>query len=115
MVQGSTNTFLHSDVGCLLTTLLAVLFNSRTNKVVLPKYLMILQKYVKKWQLTFSVTKCAVRSIKKKKSEIDYFLANQRLKTVDTHPYLGNELQSNINGKQIVIRLQAKRTAVCLC
>ena len=60
---------------------------------VLQKDLMTLQKYANGWQLSFNVTKCAVLTIGEKKSEIDYFLCEQRLKNVDTHPYLGLELQ----------------------
>ena len=56
---------------------------------------MTLQNYAN-WQLNFNVTKCAVLSIEKKKSEINYFLCNQIIMNVDTHPYLGIELKSNI-------------------
>ena len=73
-----------------------LLFNSRENKAELQQDLNVLQEYASKWQLTFNVAKCAVLSIGETKAEADYFLCNQRLSNVESHPYLGIELQSNL-------------------
>ena len=100
------------DSECRLFADDTLLFNSRTNMAVLQKDLMTLQKYANDWQLSFNVTKCAVLSIGEKKSEIDYFLCEQRLKNVDTHPYLGLELQSNIKWEAHYDKIISKATRI---
>lgn len=74
----------------------SLLFNSRANKAILQQDLEILEKFAADWQLRFNVAKCAVITIGECNSVIDYFLCDSRLTNVNTHPYLGIELQHNL-------------------
>ena len=58
--------------------------------------------------IDFYVTKCTVLSFGEKTSEINYFVCNQRLKNVDTHSYLGVELQSNIKWEAKYYKITSK-------
>ena len=84
------------DSECRLLADDTLSFHFLTNKAVLQKDLITLQKYANNWQPNFKETKCAVLSIGEQKLYINYSLCNQRLKNLDTHPYLTMELQSNL-------------------
>ena len=93
-----------------------LLFNSRDNKAVLQQDLNVLQRYANDWQLTFNVSKCAVLSVGESKSRISYFLCDQRLNNVDSHPYLGIELQNNLKWEKHYVKIigKANRTLYML-
>ena len=68
------------DSECRLLADDTLSFHFLTNKAVLQKDLITLQKYANDSQPTFNETKCAVLSTGKQKLDINYFLRNQRLK-----------------------------------
>ena len=62
----------------------------------LAKDLQTLEAWSRTWQLSFNTAKCAVLSIGEKDSKQVYFLNGSRLKNVNSHPYLGVELNYNL-------------------
>ena len=77
----------------------SLLFNYRSNKFILQQDLNVLQLYAAEWQLIFNIPKCAVISIGESNSNVDYVLCNTRLSNVNSHSYLGIELQWNLKWK----------------
>ena len=91
-----------------------LLFNFQTDRAVLQKDSITLQKYANDWQLTFNVSKTCFL-FNRRKSEINYLLCNQCLNNVDTHRYLYIELQSNLKWLNITIRSQARQAKFYSC
>lgn len=76
----------------------AMIYNSRDNQVCLQSDLDILNDWADTWQLSFSVSKCFLMTISRKKNidTITYTLAGSNLELVEEHPYLGIILQSDL-------------------
>jgi len=74
----------------------ALLYNTRKRNNVLQEDLNKLYIWSQKWQMTFNPSKCSVLSIGDKNSTQEFYLDATKIKNVNSHPYLGVELSSNL-------------------
>ena len=90
----------------------ALLFNTRDKCDTLAKDLKTLEAWSRTWQLSFNTAKCAVLSIGEKDSKQVYFLNGSRLKNVNSHPYLGVELNYNLKFSRHIDNITSKASRV---
>ena len=90
----------------------ALVYNTRNNSDDLKSDLKALENWSHTWQLTFNPSKCSVLSIGKKHSHQNYFLNNTKLKTVNSHPYLGVELSSDLKWDRHIDKILAKANKI---
>lgn len=88
----------------------ALLYNTRDKAHILQEDLNTLEVWSRAWQLSFNIAKCSVLSIKDSKLEQIYYLNNQRLKNVNSHPYLGIELSYDLKWTVHLNKIIAKST-----
>ena len=69
-----------------------------------------LQLWADNWQMTFNTKKCRQLSVRKREHNVvtAYTLYWQTLESVDYHPYLGVELQSDLKWDQHIHQVTAK-------
>ena len=65
--------------------------------MLLKEYVSVLEQWSKKWQITFNVSKCAFLKIgKHMPGQPGVSLCGVELNQVNSHQYLGIQLQSNL-------------------
>ena len=64
------------------------------------------------WQLSFNTARCAGLSIGEKDSEQFYFLNGRQLKNVNSHPYLGVELNYDLKFSRHIDKITSKASRV---
>ena len=86
----------------------ALLYNTRSNSQVLQEDLNQLETWSRDWQLFFNIDKCSVLSVKDPKLDQKYYLNNQRLRNVNSHPYLGVVLSYDLKWAEHLKKIIAK-------
>lgn len=86
----------------------ALLYNTRANQIILQNDLHRLEGWAKSWQLSFNTSKCSVLSIKDSSLKQCYYLHNNRIKNVNSHPYLGIELNHDLKWNRHINIIVAK-------
>jgi len=90
----------------------ALIFNTRGNSLILQNDLKTLENWSHTWQMSFNTSKCCVLSIGEKDSTHSYFLNNNRLKNVNSHPYLGVEISHNLKWDDHIEKVTTKANKV---
>ena len=78
---------------------------------ILQDDLSTLCQWSEKWQMCFNVDKCHIMKIGNKvPSKYNYQMLGKELKVVNNHPYLGVEIDKNLNWNQHIINITNKAT-----
>lgn len=86
----------------------ALLYNVRSSAGLLQEDLKKFDQWSLLWQLTFNTSKCSVLSIGETNSVQQYFLNNSKINNVNSHPYLGVELSSDLKWAKHITNMEAK-------
>ena len=79
---------------------------------LLQKDLDVLYKWSKKWRMAFNASKCHVIQATRKRTTIshNYFLGREKLSVLQSHPYLGVEIDNTLSWNQQIENTKNKGT-----
>ena len=88
--------------------------NNLTDQQILQDDLNKLKQWQNKWQMNFNPSKCYILSISAKKSFKPpvYTLCNQQLTNVNSHPYLGVEIDNKLRWDKHINNISNKASSV---
>ena len=87
----------------------AIIYNTTDNIDTLQRDLRTLEAWSAKWQMTFNTSKCIFLQVGKKIAHHPgYFFLGNSLTQVDSYPYLGITLQSNLKWTNQIDKIAAK-------
>ena len=89
----------------------ALLYNTYNNANILQNDLTRLESWSKQWQMSFNISKCFfLRVGNLDVDNCSYYLGGTLLEKVNSHPYLGVELQSNLKWNKHIESIANKAT-----